>query len=691
MKDFRLIGKKIFNKLTVGQKVMSVIIVEILSYTVITTIAIFQIHIVGDEVKQMANTYLPLFSATETIRRQVQDKQISLKDVIFVGGRVVYDKKAEETYIGARARFLTASLAIEDELENAQSLINLSVAAASENTSILEGFQSEIVGQISKIRFANRLNTNRVSNIFGHVEDGSFLMGMERLGEVAKSEERFLDQIDQLDEILISLKSASVDYTVGVERASSLMTLMASFLTVCIVIAVFFFMVRRNISNPLHTLTDQINSFDVKRKEQHETEEDHKLRMRGDELGMVAQSFERLKHDLWAQDKELRDSKEAAERADRAKSQFLAAASHDLRQPLHAMQMYLAALKHRLENKDNLDTVAKVESVSITAGRLLNSLLDVSQLESGAITPQFEEFAVQELLRRVNLSFAPAAQHKQLTLKVVPSSAWIKSDPALLERIVGNYLSNAIRYTESGTILLGCRPRGDKLSIQVWDTGIGIPGKDANSVFEDFVQLHNDERDRGKGLGLGLAIARRIGQCLDHTIESKSQVGKGSFFGVTVDISEHREKPEGSIKLPSLHLQLDNTHVLLVEDDNIVGKATTQLLTAWGCQVTWAKASEEALEIISNNGVQPDIILADYRLPGEHDGVQVSTALQLAIGNAVPAIIITGESELNEIRELSDLGYTVLRKPVRPAKLRSLINHHLSKAAETRSKMAISA
>lgn len=676
---FRLFVKRLVTGLSVGQKVMSVLIVEILSYSIITSVAIFQIHVVGNEVKQMANVYMPLFSASEAVRRHVQDKQLNLKEVIFVGDRVVYDKEAEEAFIAARARFMIAGSGIDDQISSSEAMIAKSVASAEGDGSVIARFQDELREQLSRIRFANRLNDGRVNQIFGHVEDGSFLMGMELLDGVARSEAALLDEIDKLDSVLFSLKTASVDYTVSVESVSSFLTLLASILTVCIVITVFYYVVKRNISRPLHMLTYAISTFDV--QESHrETRDERELMRRGDELGMVARSFDTLKRDLIAQDRALRLAKERAERADRAKSQFLAAASHDLRQPLHAMQMYIAALKHGLRKSANLDIVDKVESVSITAGRLLNSLLDVSQLEAGAIKPQFEEFPVQEMLRRLALSFTPVAQKKGLELRVVPCSASVRSDPALLERIVGNFLSNAIRYTPEGKVLVGCRRRGDTLVIEVVDTGIGIPQDQINAVFEDFRQLHNEERDRGKGLGLGLAIAQRLAACLDHRIECRSAPGRGSRFGVLV---ERRDGHADNAREAPLHTapdRLPDARIMLIEDDETVAESMIRLLETWQCDVVWASSAREALDSIGRMPAKPDILLADYRLPGGQDGAQVAMALQLAAGRAIPTIIVTGESQVGELREISELGYTVLRKPVRPAKLRSLINHYLSQS-----------
>lgn len=682
-KKMRQSAKSLINGLSVGQKVMTVIIVEVISYSVITMIALSQIHVVGNEVKQMANLYLPLFSATESVRQQVQNERLNLKEVIFVGDRVVYDKKSEESYIAARARFLEASSRINDWIASSVELIETSISSSDNSESIIKTFQPKLIDQLAKIRYANRLNNRRVEKIFQHVEDGSFLMGMELLDGVVASEKALTAELDILVSYLLELKTASVDYSIRVETNSSDMILLASFMTFCVVIAVFFIIVKRNISRPLHALTDAINSFDAL-KDLSDSSTEKELMSRGDELGMVARSFNALKHDLREQGKALRLAKETAEKADNAKSQFLAAASHDLRQPLHAMQMYLAVLRRRLKISKNLEIVSNVEAVAITTGRLLNSLLEISQLEAGVISPQIEDFPIKELTRRLALSFLPIAQNKGLSLRIIASNAIVRSDPALLERVVGNFLSNAIRYTDKGSILIGCRKRGNKLAIQVWDTGPGIPGNQAQAIFDDFHQLYNEERDKGKGLGLGLAIARRLSDCLNHEIEHRSVLGKGSYFGVLVDVGDRVNERAQQENFSEISHDLSQAVVLLIEDDKSVVEATTLLLKSWGSKVFCARTANEAVEIISAQTQPPNIIIADYRLPGELDGIEAVTRVQLAVGTAIPAIIITGESKLNEIQKMSEMGYLVLRKPVRPAKLRSLINHFLSQNTETR-------
>lgn len=669
--------RKFFTGLSVGQKVMTVIIVEILSYTIITTIALYQIHTMGNEVKQMANVYLPLFSATESIRQQVQNERLNLKDVIFVGDRVVYDKESEEAFIAARTRYLDASSKINDEIASSVNLIKLSKFSFASTGSVIGEFEPRLLKQLSRIHFANRINNRRVGKVFQHVEDGSFLMGMEQLDTISESEEMLTAELDNLVSDLLDLKSASVDYAIKVEQSSSKMTIFASLFTICIVIVIFFFIVKRNISDPLHALTDTISTFDALKASQN-TRYEKKLMLRGDELGMVARSLNELKQDLRAQGKALRSAKETAEKADQAKSQFLAAASHDLRQPLHAMQMYLAALRNELHEKKNLEIVSKVESVSISTGRLLNSLLDISQLEAGAVKPQVEEFSIQEMFRRLSLSFMPVAQKKGLNLRVVASDLTICSDPTLLERVIGNFISNAIQYTDNGSVLIGCRNRGNNIAIQVWDTGRGVPINETFAIFDDFTQLHNDERDKGKGLGLGLAIAKRLSDCMDHKIEHRSIVGSGSFFGVIVPKGKGIASKFLQENLFDVPHDLSKATVLLIEDDKAVSHATTLLLKSWNCDIINASSTEEALDIVSVSSVLPNIIIADYRLPGKLDGAEAITQIELALGRAIPSIILTGESEIDKIQEVSNLGYLVLRKPVRPGKLRSLINHFVS-------------
>ena len=667
--------------MSVGQKVLTVIFLEIFSYSLVTTIALSQINSVGNVVKQMSDLYQPLFGSSETIRLQIQEGRLNLKDIIFVGDRVVYDKEAEEQYISARGRYQENTNNIDSEINHADSLITKATSKEDSKESLIAEYQQALLGQLSSVRQANRIHSIRAEKVFRHVEDGSFLMGMEMVSDVSASENTLTKELDALVNILSHLNDASVEYAGRVEQVASTFTILASIITFCIVITIFYYVVKKNISNPLHALADTINSISAL----HDVEDspiEKQLMSRGDELGMVSRSFNDLKHDLSAQDRDLREAKEDAERANRAKSQFLAAASHDLRQPLHAMQMYITALEQKIKDKDVLKIVADIDAVSISTGRLLNSILDVSQLEAGAVKPQIEHFPIQEILHRVARGFRPMSYRKGIGLHIIPSSAYVRSDPILLEQIIGNFVANAIRYTERGRVLLGCRRRKGQLSIEIIDTGPGIPKHQREAIFDDFHQLDNKERDRGKGLGLGLAIVRRLSNCLNHQIEHSSKLGHGSRFAVVVEQGIRPKKVIKAMDLDSALLDFNNTSILLIEDDLMVLDATNKLLSSWNCRVITAKSAEEAKRAISDTKNVPDIIIADYSLPGDKNGIEAIQYVIKLIGYPIPAFIITGEADTSKIRNIADYGFHVLSKPVHPAKLRALISHLLIDSVE---------
>jgi signal transduction histidine kinase/CheY-like chemotaxis protein len=675
--------KNFVNKLSVGQKVMTVIIVEVLSYSMVTTFAISQIHAVSGEVSQMANLYLPLFSSTENIRQQIQEGRLNLKDIIFVGNRVVYDKEAERKYLVARTLFNDGNQEINREISSAENLINASLNSQEEKYRLIEEYSDALLWNLSEIRQVNRINKIRIDKVFRHVEDGSFLMGMELLDEVSASDIRLASQLDSLVNELVAVKKASVAYAVRVEKIAARYTIIVSFLTVCFVIMVIFLIVRRNISNPLHMLTDVISSFDPL-AEVNESDYERNIMERGDELGMLGRSFSRLKHDLVMQRRALYEAKEVAEKANQAKTKFLAAASHDLRQPLHAMRLYIEALKKKITDKDALSIMVSIDAVSDSTSRLLDALLDVSQLEAGIFTPQFGDFPINDILQRVVQSYRHLANLKGLELRMVSSTAIVHSDSILLERVIDNFLSNAVRYTQSGSILLGCRHRGNKLSIEVLDTGPGVSKDKQSVIFEDFYQIHNKERDRSKGLGLGLSIVRRLSACLNHKIEHSSVVGRGSRFAVIIDCSfKPYESIVNEVVLEIPGLDFDYRCVLLVEDDFEAMDATRQLLELWGFTVLVARSVDIALEKVQRMENRLDIIIADYRLPDDLTGVDAIASVQELLGYEVPAFIVTGEAETNNIYSACGMEYHVLRKPVRPAKMRTLMSFLLNGSAQS--------
>jgi signal transduction histidine kinase/ActR/RegA family two-component response regulator len=539
---------------------------------------------------------------------------------------------------------------------------------------LIEKYFNDLHINLIRLRDANREYNALASKVFNNIEDGSFLMGLEIVSMVEESELALNNELDILVSVLGLLKNASVGYALEVERGASRFTILASIITICIVITIFFYIVKRNISNPLHALTDTINSISALH-DIEDSEIERELMSRGDELGMVSRSFNKLKHDLSAQDKNLRIAKEEAEKANRAKSQFLAAASHDLRQPLHAMQMYTTVLKQKIRNKDALKIISDIEEVSISTGRLLNTILDVSKLEAGSVKPQFEVFAVNQLLNRIARNYKPLSYKKGLSMRILPCRLYIKSDPILLEQVVGNFMSNAIRYTETGKIVVGCRRRKGKVSIEVHDSGPGISRLHRDVIFNDFYQIHNKERDKDKGLGLGLGIVRRLSECLGHDIEHTSKLKKGSKFSVIVETVSNNivENYHSNENVLSVH-NLKNTKVFIAEDDNIVLHSTQLLLESWGCIVSHAKTASEAIQILSNCETLPDVMIIDFRLPDINGKLLVEKINQIT-QDAIPAFFVTGEAEPDIISKLLNNKYYVLSKPVHPAKLRSLISN----------------
>jgi len=431
--------------------------------------------------------------------------------------------------------------------------------------------------------------------------------------------------------------------------------------------------VRMNISKPLQLLTDSINRYTPLRKVTR-LEDEQNILEREDELGRMGRSFNRLKEDLWEQGVGLQNAKEDADRANKAKSLFLASASHDLRQPLNAMQMYIAALKSKVKDDEILTIVEDINSVSASTARLLNALLDVSELEVGAIKPRYEDFPINNIFTSIFQSFSPLAKDKNLQFRIVPSNITVKSDPDLLERILGNYMSNAIRYTKAGSVMIGCRRRGNMVSIEVWDTGCGISEDQMPNIFEDFYQIENKERDRSKGLGLGLALAKRLSISLNHSIEFKSTLGGGSCFSVLVAIGEQKSSEVKLDVIPNI-MDLTGAKVLLIEDDTDVLKATIQLLESWGCIVEAGRDQDEIKDIIRSSSFQlPDIIVADNRLPGA-SGIDIVKLVRQELGAIIPSVIVTGDVERSHVQSITEKGFPVLLKPIQPAKFRAILSH----------------
>jgi len=370
---------------------------------------------------------------------------------------------------------------------------------------------------------------------------------------------------------------------------------------------------------------------------------------------------------------ELRAQKKTAEEANVAKSRFLAVASHDLRQPLHALELFVQALEDTPLPAHAHQLVGNVRRSVNSMEELFDALLDISRLDAGAVRARVDTIALAEVFERLSFEYAPVAKQKGLALCVMKTSLYVRSDPTLLARIVRNLLANAVRYTEHGRITIGCRRRGGQVSIEVWDTGPGIPAEKYAEVFQEFAQLGNPERDRRKGLGLGLAIVERLAKLLGHGLELRSTVGKGSVFAVTATRGRHEDQsildPVAEI---TARFDLTGRLALLIQSDIAGREALRDLLTSWNCEVLMAASGAEMLACLSGLGRPPDLIIADGPAPAENGTADVEM-LRNEFNADVPAVLVgsaAGAAPQVEDRN----GLPVLRRPFHAGRLRTLID-----------------
>lgn len=371
--------------------------------------------------------------------------------------------------------------------------------------------------------------------------------------------------------------------------------------------------------------------------------------------------------------REIADAARAkAEQASAAKTRFFAAVSHDLRQPAQALAFYADALAHDAQAPSLLPLINNIRATGDSLQNLLDALLDVSRIEADTIQPSVCDFPIGVLLARITRDFDYQASDKDLQLRLAPTSVWVHSDPLQLERILRNFISNAIKYTPQGAVLIGCRRAGTALRIEVHDTGIGIAPALQSSVFREFHQLDNPERDRNKGLGLGLSIAHGLARLLDLPLTLRSTPGRGSVFAITVPLG----KPSPIAALTPLHAPDDITgkSVLLIDDDPLVRDAATAIMERFGCVVVVAESANEALDLMRDSGFAPDVILADYRLRDRATGVDAIHAINAYCGRLVPAGVLTGDTAPDRLREVRATGFPLAHKPLSGAKLRALLS-----------------
>ena len=382
----------------------------------------------------------------------------------------------------------------------------------------------------------------------------------------------------------------------------------------------------------------------------------------------------------------LEAAKLEAERANAAKSRFLAAASHDLRQPLQALTLLKELLAQTVTGIRAADLLSRFDQTLRALSGMLDVLLNINQIEAGAINPKVAAFPVSQVLDRLRDEATYMAQARGLKLRIMPCSAWVDSDPRLLEQMIRNLLGNAVKYTRHGRVVLGCRHRDGALRIEVWDTGIGIEPDQLSAIFEEFHQVDNAARERSQGLGMGLSIVQRLGHLLGHAVDVRSIPGKGTVFAITVPCRRASPAVPAGVEVaaagptPTVHPRLE---VVIVEDDPDLLDLLAQLLRSQGHNVRCAPDATTALALIAGGAVRPEMLLTDYNLPGGQSGIALLTQVRAMLGQNLPAIILTGDISTEAIAMIDGGDCIRLSKPVEPQALAQAMDRLSPKALAT--------
>ncbi|RVD61774.1 hybrid sensor histidine kinase/response regulator [Mesorhizobium sp. M2D.F.Ca.ET.185.01.1.1] len=402
---------------------------------------------------------------------------------------------------------------------------------------------------------------------------------------------------------------------------------------------------------------------------------ENRVRNRTEELHATLRRLEQSNIDLSA-------AKENAELANLSKTRFLAAASHDVLQPLNAAHLSVSALAEVQTSDEGRKLVRQVERSLETMEDLLRTLLDISKLDAGVVQAETGDVSLETLFSSLRSDFLPEAEKKGLSLKFRPVNVVVRSDRTLLRRILQNILSNALRYTRSGGVLVGTRHRGDTIRIDVADTGCGIAEDQREAVFEEFHRGTSTLADTGLagGLGLGLAIVRRMAAALGHPVTFSSRVGRGTIFHIDVPVGMAPAEPAAAVAdmdRPRGY-GLFGTKVLLVENDADVLSAMTSLLERWQCLVRAATSTDDALDLLGDTAWVPDIVIADQHLDGGDLGTATIAEVRDYLGRPVPALIVTADGSEPVAKAARAAGIELMRKPLKPAQLRALLAHLLA-------------
>lgn len=371
----------------------------------------------------------------------------------------------------------------------------------------------------------------------------------------------------------------------------------------------------------------------------------------------------------------LRADHDRAVRAEQDKSRFIATASHDLRQPMHALGLFVATLEQRLQGRPEAPLVRNMMCSVESLDRSFTAVLDISRIDAGALTPHPQCFALRDLFLRLHLHFAGQAEENGLTLRLSPGGKQVCSDPQLLERILGNLVQNAIKYTRRGGIVVVARTTRSHLNIEVWDSGVGIPADELPHIFDEFYQVGSHRRDSSGGLGMGLAIVKRLVQLLGHTLSVSSRPGHGSRFRIGIPVTDP-ELDDASVPADTVPVPMFQARTVLVIDDEApIRNGLCLLLEEWGFDAYAAADVAEARQVTAQLDGQIDLMLCDLHLAGREDGLQVIEQVRLLSRRPVPAVLITGDTSPAEIRRASASGNSVLFKPVQPRQLMAALRN----------------
>lgn len=365
-------------------------------------------------------------------------------------------------------------------------------------------------------------------------------------------------------------------------------------------------------------------------------------------------------------------AKDNAEKANLAKSKFMASASHDLRQPLHVQSILLEVLNLRLEDPELKQLLKKIVQSNTALNSLFNAVLEISQLDAGALKTNISHQNLNKICRNLFAEYKILAHQKGLGFRVVAEQCVVFSDPLLLNRILSNLLSNALKFTQSGNLSVEINSKNDEVYIVVTDTGIGIDPSQHQKIFEEYVQIGNQARDRSKGIGLGLALVSRLCELLNHRIEVASSLAKGTKFKITLPRGDNSKIV--SVDTDINHNQIDNIHILLIDDEEDVIDAMSLILSNWGCHTKGVKSIAEAMEYITKKDCCPDLIITDYRLNSTATGLDGLSLIQKKLCKKIPCLLITGDTDPELLEKVRQQDLYILHKPIKVAMLKKALN-----------------